>query len=181
MRQQALLTAAADIARTDGIEAVTVGAVAERAGIARSTVYTYFNSGADIIADVIVDELIAMAAALAERVAPARSAEDAAHLWIRAALEYIADGRHALIRVAGSADLPPTRKQQVAGLHRELSRPLMQALEGIGHQDAARFAAQVAAVAEVCVRRIEAGAPVDVEIDAAEAFIRKGLSAYITF
>ena len=181
LRQAALLEAAADIARTDGVAAVTVGAVAERAGIARSTVYSYFNSGADIVADVIVDELTDMAADLAERVAPARDAEEAVHLWIRGALEYIADGRHALVRNAMSAELPPTRRQQIAGLHRELSRPLMHALAGVGHAEAARFAAQVGAVAEVCARRIEAGNDADAEIDAAESFIREGLGACITF
>lgn len=177
-RQAALMSAAAEIARTEGIQAVTVGAVAKRCGIARSTVYTYYASGSDLVADVLVEELMFMAEALADRVAPARNANEAIHCWVRAALEYVTDGRHALVRAASSVDLPPARKQQVAMLHRELSAPLVNALSDIGHTDAARLGQQVSAIIEVCVRRIELGADPDREIAAAEQFLFDGLRSY---
>lgn len=172
------MSAAAEIARTDGVHAVTVGAVAQRCGIARSTVYTYYASGSDLVADVLVEELMFMAETLADRVAPARDADEAIRLWVRAALEYVTDGRHALVRAASSVDLPPTRKQQVAMLHRELSAPLIAALSHIGRSEAARLGQQVSSIIEVCVRRIELGADPETEIAAAERFLFDGLRAY---
>lgn len=178
-REAALMSAAAEIARTEGIHAVTVGAVAERCGIARSTVYTYFASGSDLVADVLVEELMFMIEALADRVAPAKSADEVIRTWVRAALEYVTDGRHALVRAASSVDLPPARKQQIAMLHRELSAPLISALSQVGRAEAARIGQQVASIIEVCVRRIELGADVETEIAAAEQFIFDGLGTHI--
>jgi AcrR family transcriptional regulator len=57
MRRDALLAAAVSIALESGGSAVTMAEVAKRAGISRSSVYEYFESSADLIADVILDEL----------------------------------------------------------------------------------------------------------------------------
>jgi len=175
LRQTALLNAAAEIAHEQGIAAVTVGAVAERAGIARSSVYSYFASGADMIADILVDELITMAAHLKEATNPAQTEEEAIDLWMRAALQYVIEGRHAFVRAASNADLPPTRKAQVNGLHHAMAAPLLRALRHRGETEAMRLAQQVNAVVEVCVRRIEAGGDIEVEIAAAKEFIFAGL------
>ena len=171
-----MLDAAAQIAREQGVHAITVGEVAKRAGIARSTVYDYFNSGSDIVADVLVDELTDMAGSIAKRVHPTASPQEAVQQWIRAMLEYITDGRHRLVRDAAAADLPPTRKAQLGELHRELMTPLVGALMKLGVHDASRVGYQINSVIDVCVRRIEAGHPADAEVQAAEDFILRGLS-----
>lgn len=175
LRQSALLNAAAEIAHEQGIGAVTVAAVAERVGIARSSVYSYFSSGADMIADILVDELITLAAELKAATSPAGTEQEAVELWMRAALRYVADGRHAFVRAASHADLPPTRKAQVNGLHHAMAAPLMRAFANRGEREAMRLAQQVNAVVDVCVRRIENGGDVEDEIAAAMSFALNGL------
>ena len=49
-RRQAILAAAFDVAAEQGLGAVQIIAVAERAGIAAGTVYRYFPSKAELIA-----------------------------------------------------------------------------------------------------------------------------------
>ena len=176
LRQTALLNAAAEIAKEQGIGAVTVGAVAERAGIARSSVYSYFSSGADMIADILVDELITMAAQLKQATANATTEHEAIDLWMRAALQYVIDGRHAFVRAASNADLPPTRRAQVNGLHHAMAAPLMHALAHRGEHEALRLAQQINAIVDVCVRRIERGGEVETEFKAAQDFIFAGLA-----
>ena len=175
LRQTALLNAAAEIAQEQGIGAVTVAAVAERVGLARSSVYSYFASGADMIADILVDELITMAAHLKQATAPATDEHEAVELWMRAALQYVVEGRHAFVRAAANADLPPTRKAQVNGLHHAMAAPLLRALAHRGEEEAMRLAQQIHAVVEVCVRRIENGSDVETEIEATKAFVFRGL------
>lgn len=175
MRQTALLNAAAEIAEEQGIGAVTVAAVAERVGLARSSVYSYFASGADMIADILVDELIAMATHLRQATDPARTEHEAVELWMRAALRYIIEGRHAFVRAAADTDLPPTRKAQVTGLHHAMAAPLVHALAHRGEVEATRIAQQIHSIVEVCVRRIEHGNDSETEIEAALAFIFHGL------
>lgn len=52
-REQAILDAATAIAAEDGLAAVQIAAVAERAGIAAGTVYRYFPAKTDLIAEVV--------------------------------------------------------------------------------------------------------------------------------
>ena len=58
-RHDAILAAAREIAAADGMAAVQIAPVAERAGIATGTVYRYFPSKTELVA--------ALVAALAER------------------------------------------------------------------------------------------------------------------
>ena len=52
-REQAILAAATGIAAESGMGAVQIAAVAAHAGIAAGTVYRYFPSKIDLIADLI--------------------------------------------------------------------------------------------------------------------------------
>lgn len=66
-REQAILDAASALAAEGGMAAVQIAAVAERAGIAAGTVYRYFPSKTDLIAELVAAvagrELAAMKAA----------------------------------------------------------------------------------------------------------------------
>jgi AcrR family transcriptional regulator len=70
-REQAILAAATNIAAEGGMGAVQIAAVAARAGIAAGTVYRYFPSKTDLIAELI-------AAVAARELAAMRDAADAA-------------------------------------------------------------------------------------------------------
>lgn len=66
-REQVILTAATELAAEGGMAAVQIAAVAARAGIAAGTVYRYFPSKTDLIAELVAavagSELDAMKAA----------------------------------------------------------------------------------------------------------------------
>ena len=70
-REQAILAAATSIAAEGGMGAVQIAAVAARAGIAAGTVYRYFPSKTDLIAELV-------AAVAARELAAMRAAADAA-------------------------------------------------------------------------------------------------------
>lgn len=184
-RRDALVEAAAGVMRESGT--VTMAAVAERTGLSRSAVYEYYRSAADLIADVVVDELTAWIDYLDVAVRDIHDPRARLEAWIRAALAYVADGRHALVRAAGDATLPPVRRAQVQSLHRELASPIHSALRELGIADADRIASYVWGVVEMATRRIEAGQPArggladaptpsaDDEVDAAIAFALAGV------
>ena len=58
LRRQQLISAALELALDQGAEAVSVAAVAKKAGLARSSIYEYFASSADLIADLIIGLLL---------------------------------------------------------------------------------------------------------------------------
>lgn len=172
-RRDALLEAAASVLRESGT--VTMATVAERTGLSRSAVYEYYRSASDLIADVVVDELTMWIDHLAAAVHDIADPRERLEAWIRASLAYVADGRHALVRAAGDATLPPVRRAQVQSLHRELAAPIHAALRELGIVDADRIASYVWGVIESATRHIEAGRPADDEVDAAIAFALAGV------
>ncbi|MEY3407159.1 MAG: hypothetical protein RL038_220 [Actinomycetota bacterium] len=157
LRQNAILSAATEIARAQGFEAVTIGAVAQHAGLARSSVYAYFNSSADLIADVLVDELTDFIDYLSEKTASLPRDKMFIRRWIETSMEYILDGRHSLARAAGSVELPATRRAQLKNLHREMYQPLAETLVSLGAENPMRVGQQISALLDVAVLRIEQG------------------------
>lgn len=175
MRRDTLVSVAADLMREHGGSGVTMASIAERAGLSRSAVYEYYRSAADLIADVVVDELAAWADHLGECCADIEDPRTRLETWIRSALSYVADGRHALVRAASDASLPPVRRAQVAAMHRDLARPVMESLIAIGVPAPDRYTGYVWSVVESATRRIEAGMPARDEVDAAVAFALAGI------
>ena len=172
-RRDALLEAAASALRDSGT--VTMATVAQRTGLSRSAVYEYYRSAADLIADVVVDELTLWIDHLAAAVEGISDPRERLAAWIRESLAYVADGRHALVRAAGDTSLPPVRRAQVQSLHRELAAPVYVAMRELGVTDAERIASYVWGVVESATRHLEAGRPADDEVDAAIAFALAGV------
>ena len=156
LRRDALLAAAATLIQRGG-GTFTVAEVAHEVGLSRSAVYEYYSSAAELIADVLVDELSAWSASLEASTNQATDAQQRVHAWIHGILDYVADGRHALLRSVGAIELPPTRRAEVHELHQALIAPLVDALIGMGSTDPVRQARYVWGVVEVAIARIEGG------------------------
>ena len=180
-RRLALHQAATDLILRDG--AFTVAEVAAHVGLSRSAVYEYYNSAADLIADVLVDELADWADLLSVATRDVVDPAERVEAWVRAVLRYVADGRHALVRAAGTIELPPTRRAEVTARHRDLIEPLREALTAVRGLDADQAARLVWGVVDAAISRIEsASGDADVdpafaenEADATVAFVHGGL------
>ena len=176
-RRAQLIDAAAAIALESGGSAITVAAVAQRAGLARTSVYEYFGSSADLIADLIIDELKNFAISLTEAVGDCQNPVERIELWIAGALRYIADGRHLLAKALNSTSTPQDRAAAIGASHRALLAPLHTALENIGVSDIAQALSYIQATTDVAAKRIEAGNDAESEIKSATQFCIKGLAS----
>lgn len=175
MRREALLEAAISIALESGGEAVTMAEVAKRAGLSRSSVYEYFQSSADLIADLILDELNIWADALLASAngEPEPSARVVA--WIDCAFGYIAAGQHRLARQLGAVSLPAARVPAVRQAHLRLVQPLIDALAAGSVPNPLACAMYVNGAIDAATRRIDAGCDVDSEIAMTRAFVLAGV------
>jgi len=127
---------------------------------------------------VLIDELLDMNELLGVRVGQATDCRQAISAWMRASLEYVDDGRHELVKSAATVELPPTRRAEMASLHRAMISPLVTALEESGIRDAAHVALFISGVVDASVRRLTNGGNLEDEIAAAEQFILHGLTAF---
>ena len=176
-RRSQLIDAAASIALESGGAAVTVAAVAQRAGLSRTSVYEYFGSSSELVADLVIDELKNFAQILTEAVSQCGDNRNITECWIEAALTYIADGRHLLAKALNATTLPQSRSHQIASAHRALMAPLVKGFELMGVKDLQQAMAFVQAITDVATKRIEVGNDAEAEIKSATAFCINGLAS----
>jgi AcrR family transcriptional regulator len=174
-RRNQLIEAAASIALESGGVAVTVAAVAQRAGLSRTSVYEYFGSGSELVADLVIDELGTFAATLNVAVSECSDPQCVVSCWIKGALEYIADGRHLLAKALNATSMPQSRTKQIGMAHRALMAPLVQAVEQLGVKDTHRALSFIQAITDASTKRIESGHDAEGEIAYATSFCINGL------
>lgn len=174
-RRNQLIDAAASIAMESGGAAVTVAAVAQRAGLSRTSVYEYFGSSADLIADLVLEELNNFAHYLEEAVAHTDKPVESIAAWIQSALTYIADGRHLLAKALNASALPQERSMAIGAAHRALLAPLVSGLTAMGVKDTQRALLFIQAITDASTKRIEAGHDAESEIAYATTFCINGL------
>ena len=184
LRQRQLIDAALSLALESGAEAVTVTAVATRAGLSRTTFYEYFSSSADLIADLVMEELATYQERLLSAVKGSTDSIEYIEAWIAEALHYVADGRHLLAKSLSATDLPKDRGSEIAMAHRKLLAPLHASLASLGVKDISQALSLLQAATDVATKRIES-ARVDSQYDAeaeiarTTAFCIAGISALV--
>ncbi|CAN2239817.1 TetR/AcrR family transcriptional regulator [Candidatus Planktophila versatilis] len=177
MRQRQLIDAALAIALESGAASITVGAVAQRAGLARSSIYEYFSSSADLIADLVIEELALYQKRLAQAVRETEDPYEYIELWIAEALQYVVDGRHMLIKSLNAATIPEFRRDEISQGHRNLMTTISAPLQEIGLTDIRGAMSYLQNTIETASVRIESGNNAELEIRSAQIYAIAGLRA----
>jgi len=177
MRQRQLIDAALSIALESGAANITVAAVAKRAGLARSSMYEYFSSSADLIADLVIEELALYQKRLAHAVKETQDPYQHIELWIAEALQYVVDGRHMLIKSLNAATIPEFRRDEISQGHRNLMTTISAPLQDIGLTDIRGAMSYLQNTIEAASVRIESGSDFELEIRSAQIYAIAGLRA----
>ena len=176
-RRSQLIEAAAAIALESGGESITVAAVAARAGLSRTSVYEYFASSADLAADLVIDELQSFAQTLESATTGCTDPIVAIESWIKASLQYIADGRHLLAKALNAINLPRNRGAAIGAAHRALLAPLKVQLAAMGIVDIDFALSMIQSTTDSATKRIESGDDAELVITATTQFCIAGLNA----
>ena len=180
LRRQQLMNAALELALAHGADSITVAAVAAKAGLARSSIYEYFASSADLVADLVLEELDYYTNRLAVAIKDAHDPFERIECWITEGLRYVADGRHMLIKSLNTINTPESRKEEIALGHRKLIAPLQSSLAETGIKDTRQAAALLSSITDAASIRIDAGNDAELEIRSAVSFALAGLRALAT-
>ena len=113
-RRGALLDVAAELVASGDIDAVTMDAVAERAGVSRPLVYKHFANRAELLEALYTREAAALHAELSSEVAHAETLEDMFRALVRGSLAAQAarGATYAALRAVGRSDM--LRREQRA-------------------------------------------------------------------
>lgn len=124
-QREALIGAAIDLLVNEGAAAVTPAAVGARAGLARSSVYQYFDSSAALLATITEEAFRRSNEALARAVAAADGPVERIEAFFRESLRLGAEGAHrpaAALMNAGLPGLPGAPAGAAPGTGRTLPR-----------------------------------------------------------
>ena len=177
MRQKQIIDAAMSLALESGAPSITVAAVAKRAGISRSLVYEYFSTSADLITDLVLEELDYYKERLTNAVQGVKDPYTYIELWIAEALQYVADGRHLLVKSLNSVAAPDFRKEEISQGHRNLMATIVDPLRMIEIADLGLAVSYLQSAIDAAAKRIDAGNEAAPEIQNAQLFAIAGLRA----
>ncbi|GAA4484993.1 TetR/AcrR family transcriptional regulator [Rhodococcus olei] len=159
-QRRALLDAAREVLAEGTPEIPGFAEVAARAGLARSSIYQYFKSRQHLLDALIEDSFPRWSRRVEEEMAAAGPPDRRVLAYVRANLDLVAEGEHAI--ASAIASIAPSERINEAGaeMHRQLSAPLIAALSDLGVPDSAETADLVNAVVHAATRQIEAGGDV---------------------
>ncbi len=113
-QREALLAAAIELLVQGGVSAVTPAAVGAAAGLARPSVYQYFDSGAGILAAIIEDSFPRSNAQLAVALDALTEPLDVMDAYVRETLRQAATGAHRPAAALSAAHLPVECRARLA-------------------------------------------------------------------
>jgi AcrR family transcriptional regulator len=177
-RQRAALThAARDLLLQGGYQALSFGAVAERAKMARPSVYWYFKSKDDMIAAVCEETLPAFLTRVREAMARARTPRERVAAYVSSQLEAVAEGDHKLAQVIAEMTLEAEARARIMAVHQSLAPEIAEAVGELGEVPGELGAALLQGVVEAGVQCIEAGDDAEKVIGASIRMVLDGLAS----
>ncbi|MTE17280.1 TetR/AcrR family transcriptional regulator [Nocardia aurantiaca] len=175
-QRRALLDAARAILVADPARPPTLTEVAARAGLARPSIYQYFSSRDQLLAELLADTFPQWARRVSERMAAASDPVEQVLEYVRTNLELVASGEHAMARVLTTIiddDIAAYSRE----LHDELHTPLIDALETAGAPDPVATAGLIDGIVYAASRMLESGQNADRTVAAATELVGPYLAA----
>lgn len=158
MQRAALLDAARSLLSEGGTEALTFPALAERTGLARSSVYEYFRSRAAVVEELCEVDFPVWAAEVGAAMAAVDSAEGKVEAYVRKQLELVGDRRHRAVVAISASELDAGAREKIRAAHGGLVAMIVEALADLGHREPRLAAMLLQGVVDAAVRRLELGA-----------------------
>ncbi|MCG7529435.1 TetR/AcrR family transcriptional regulator [Streptomyces sp. OfavH-34-F] len=155
MQRGALLDAARSLLSEGGTEALTFPALAERTGLARSSVYEYFRSRAAVVEELCAVDFPVWAAEVEGAMERARTPEEKIEAYVRRQLDLVGDRRHRAVVAISASELDAGAREKIRAAHGGLIAMIVEALGDLGHQEPRLAAMLLQGSVDAAVRRIE--------------------------
>ncbi|MFM6962756.1 MAG: TetR/AcrR family transcriptional regulator [Micrococcales bacterium] len=161
----------------NGLEAVSMTAIADRSGLSRPAVYQYFPSTQHVLAEVLVNELADFSNELDAHLMAFDDALERVRIWLHFSLTYMSSERHRIIRQVSTEGFPDETRGLLRAMHGHVMTSLISPLTTLGVADATSVAHLLYASVAKAAERIDAGAEFIFEARALEHFAIAGVKA----
>ncbi|WP_327713357.1 TetR/AcrR family transcriptional regulator [Streptomyces sp. NBC_00464] len=155
MQRGALLDAARSLLSEGGTEALTFPALAERTGLARSSVYEYFRSRAAVVEELCAVDFPVWAAEVESAMERAGTPGEKIEAYVRRQLDLVGDRRHRAVVAISASELDAGAREKIRAAHGGLIAMIVDALSDLGHDQPRLAAMLLQGSVDAAVRRIE--------------------------
>ena len=156
-QRAALLDAARDLLLEGGYPALSFAALAQRAGLARPTVYTYFRTKDEVVVALCEAELPLVAAEINAAVRRATTPREQIVAFVRAQLRAARQRRIAY--ALANAPMSHEARERIVRLHHELVPSAAPLFAELGHPHPALAATLLQGLINTAVTAMDAGEP----------------------
>lgn len=156
-QRDALLDAARALLSAGGTSALTFPALAERTGLARSSVYEYFRSRGAVVEALCATDFPAWAAEVEAAMAATESPEAGLEAYIRTQLALAGDRRHQAVVAIAASELDSAAREQIRAAHGGLIESVVGVLGELGQPDPRLAAVLLQGLVDAAVRRSTLG------------------------
>jgi AcrR family transcriptional regulator len=178
-QRAALLDAARQLLEQHGYPGLTFGALADRTGLARPTVYEYFASKDDLVVALCEREIGRQAELVRSRLEGASGPRERVAAFVRAQLDLAIDEPRLVAPPGADVPVGATARARIRELHRQLASTLTEALADVAGPDGALLGGLVQGVVNAAVLRIRDGDPPERVTGAAVGLVLDGLDGAI--
>ena len=170
-RERALIAAARSLLKAAPDRIPTLAEVGELTGLSRSSVYQYYTSREDLLAAVVREAFPRWQERLDTAIAAAPDTRGRILAFVRANLELVADGEHALARTLAMVAPSDVLAERSREFHDRLLVPVVEALTELGVPDPETTAELVQALVHAASRRVEQNGDLERAYAATEALL----------
>ncbi|HAN33887.1 MAG: TetR/AcrR family transcriptional regulator [Ilumatobacteraceae bacterium] len=170
-----LMDAAHEIAEEGGAEAVTLASVAQRAGLARSSMYGYFASRDDLIVAVCEDAVVTWCDTIVRSMTAEADPERQLRSYVEAQLAAAADTRHESAMLLLRSGVSAEGLERIKAAHAPLRAALLDTLVRMRLAEPQRAAAFVQAAVTAAYEQIRSGSTPTAVIHDTFRFVAAGL------
>jgi AcrR family transcriptional regulator len=156
-QRRALLDAAREALLDGGYPALSFSELARRTGLARPTVYSYFQTKEEIVVALCEIELPRVGAETDQAVARANGPREQLAAFVRAQLRAARDRRYRIAHALVDAPLSDQTRRTIMALHHELMPSAVPIFTELGHPDPAIAAALLQGLINAAVTAMDAG------------------------
>jgi AcrR family transcriptional regulator len=160
-RERQLLDAAERLLLEHGHSALTFTALSQATGLARNSLYEYFDSRDELIAAICERELLRWSAPVEAAVAAHADPADQLRAYVDVQLDLVQAGRHQLAVALVGATLTPEARKRIRGVHDAWLDLAAQALVALGHPEPVVTAGLIQSLIDGATRQLHAGADPD--------------------
>jgi AcrR family transcriptional regulator len=159
--------------------APTLAATAERAGLARSSIYRYFASAEELLAAVVADVFPDWAGKVRQRVEEASTPGEKVWAYICANVDLFASSEQDVASALSEVADPHLLRQPMEAFHAELQRPLLAALADHGESRPELMAETIESALMQVARRLGEPPAAPLGKDEALSLLRRMLGGYL--